>query len=164
MELDSDIDLSVLESLNANGIGYEVIPCLPDFADTAEFCSYYGYPLENSGNTIIVVGKGDPKRFAACIVRATVRLDVNHTVRTLLGVRRASFASREETKEMTSMQIGGVTIFGLPPTLPIYMDSGLRNLEFIIVGSGTRHSKLKLHPSELEKIPGASFIEHLIIE
>ena len=164
MDLESNIELSVLESLNINGIRYEVIPCLPELADTAEFCSYYGYPLENSGNTIIVVGKGDPKRFAACIVRATVRLDVNHTVRSLLGVRRASFASREETQEMTNMQIGGVTIFGLPPSLPVYMDSGLRNLEYIIVGSGTRYSKLKLHPSELEKIPGAYFIEHLMVE
>ena len=164
MDLESNIELSVLESLNINGIRYEIIPCLPEFADTAEFCSYYGYPLENSGNTIIVVGKEEPKRFAACLVRASVRLDVNHMVRSLLGVRRASFASSEETLELTNMQIGGVTIFGLQPSLPLYMDAGIRDLEFLLVGSGTRHSKLKVHPSELEKIPGASFIEHLTVE
>ena len=163
MEAKINIEPIVLEKLRSNGIYYEVIPCLPEFADTAEFCSHYDYPLANSGNTIIVAGKGDPKRFAACLVAATVRLDVNHTVRSLLGVRKVSFASREETQAITNMQIGGVTILGLPPSLPIYMDSGLRQLEFIIVGSGTRHSKLKLHISELEKIPGACFIDHLTV-
>ena len=163
MNVESEIETSVLETLRGKNIQYEVIPCLPELADTAEFCSYYGYPLENSGNTIIVVGKADPKRFAACIIRASVRLDVNHTVRSLLNVRRASFASKEETLEITNMQIGGVTIFGLPENLPIYMDSGLKNLEFLLVGSGTRRSKLKFHPSELAKIPGASFIDHLVV-
>ena len=157
------IEPSVLENLKSNGICYEVIPCLPEFADTTEFCSHYNYPLANSGNTIIVAGKGDPKRFAACLVPATGRLDVNHTVRSLLGVRKASFASREQTEEITKMQIGGVTVLGLPFGLPVYMDSRLLKLKFIILGSGTRYSKLKLDPAELKKISGACFIDHLMV-
>lgn len=161
--LNTKIETGVLESLRSNGIAYEVISCSPEYADTSGFCSHYNYPMENCGNTLVVVGKGTPKRFAACVVRASGRLDVNHKVRFLMGVRRVSFASSDETQEITNMRIGGVTVFGLPPNLPVYLDRGLLELDYIIVGSGTRYSKLKLNPTELEKIPGASFIDQLII-
>ena len=45
---------------------------------------------------------------------APFRLDVNRTVRDRLGTRKASFAPAEVTAELTGMQIGGVTVFGLP--------------------------------------------------
>jgi prolyl-tRNA editing enzyme YbaK/EbsC (Cys-tRNA(Pro) deacylase) len=70
----------------------------PQYADTAAFCARYGYPMEQSANTIIVGSKKEPKRHCACVVRATRRVDVNHTVRKLLGVSRLSFADPEETR------------------------------------------------------------------
>ena len=70
------------------------MPCDPELADTAAFCAAYGYAMEDSANTIVVVGKGDPPRYAACVLLATTRLDVNGVVRRRLGVRKASFAMR----------------------------------------------------------------------
>lgn len=35
----------------------------------------------------------------------------------MLGVKKASFASRDETRDLTGMLIGGVTAFGLPADL-----------------------------------------------
>ena len=61
-----------------------------------------------------MVGKGEPRVYVACLVLATTRLDVNGVVRKRLGVKKASFASADETAEMTGMQIGGVTPYGLP--------------------------------------------------
>ena len=105
------------------GVAYELFPCDPALADTAAFCEAYGFAPEDSANTIVVIGKTDPPRFAACVTLAPYRLDVNRTVRDRLGTRKASFAAAEQTAELTGMQIGGVTVFGLPDGLPIWVDS-----------------------------------------
>ena len=96
-------------AINALGIAYEQISIDPAYADTAAFCEHYGYPLECSGNTIIVASKKEPKQFVACVVLASTQLDVNRRVRKLMGVSRASFATAEEMMSLTGMQVGGVT-------------------------------------------------------
>ena len=117
--------------------------------------------LENSGNTIIVASKRGSKKYVACLVQANARLDVNKVVTRLMDVKRASFASADETKEITGMLIGGVTPFGLPDDMPIYVDENIKGLDFIILGSGDRSSKFKLAGSELSKIPNVEFISGL---
>src|SRR5262249_23628450 len=99
------------------------MPCDPAFADTAAFCVHYGVPPGESVNTILVASRKEPKKYAACLVLATTKLDVNRKVAELLDVRKLSFASGEETVAVTGMMIGGVTPFGLPDGLPIYVDS-----------------------------------------
>jgi prolyl-tRNA editing enzyme YbaK/EbsC (Cys-tRNA(Pro) deacylase) len=147
----------VREALGRWQIEHEVIPCDAKYADTADFCATYGYPLHTSGNSILVASTRGPKCYALGVVRATHRLDVNHTMRRLMGVPRASFAKAEETMDVTGMAIGGVTPFGLPDDLTIYLDEGLRDLEYVILGAGTRWAKIKVHPHQLEKIPNARF-------
>ena len=142
-------------------IEHEIIEIDPDFADTAAFCEKYNYPVENSGNTIIVASKKEPKSFVACLVLASYKLDVNKTVRKLMEVSKVSFASAEDTKNLTGMMIGGVTIFGLPDNLTIYLDDKLFQLDYLIVGSGTRSTKVKINPEELKKIPNSIVISDL---
>ena len=95
----------------------------PNWPTPRQFCAAYGYAPEDSANTIVVVGKSTPPVYAACVVLATTRLDVNGVVRRRLGTRKASFASAEETKAITGMLIGGVTAFGLPADLPLWVDA-----------------------------------------
>ena len=151
----------VAEALAAWDIPYEVIPCDPAYADTAEFCREYGYPLETSANTIIVASTRGPKVYSACLVQASQKLDVNHAVKRLMGASRLSFATADETRELTGMEIGGVTVFGLPKELVLYVDAALKNQTYVILGSGARTSKVKLEPNELAKIPNCSFIDGL---
>ena len=118
-----NIEQEVVARLEATGAEYEMFEIDPNFADTAQFCEKYGFPLEKSGNTIVVASKRGQKKYCACIVAATDRLDVNKRVKGLMEVSRASFASADETMELTGMMIGGVTPFGLPDGLPIYADA-----------------------------------------
>lgn len=163
MDGPTDIESRVLSALEELAVPCELVQIDPDFADTAAFCEKYGYPLETSGNTIIVASKRGEKKYCACIVQATARLDVNHTVKRLMGVSRASFASAEETMELTGMMIGGVTAFALPPGLPVYADPNLRSQEYVILGSGSRSSKLRIAPEDLGRIPGVQFIDGLAL-
>jgi prolyl-tRNA editing enzyme YbaK/EbsC (Cys-tRNA(Pro) deacylase) len=155
------IEQQVRQVLDGLGVPYEVIHIDPAYADTAQFCERYGFPMEQSGNTIIVASKKEPRRYAACVVRATTKLDVNHTVRKLLEVPRLSFATAEETMALTGMMIGGVTVLALPPELPIYVDDGLMPLDYVILGSGSRSSKIKVSPVVFTRLPNARVIAGL---
>ena len=78
-----------------------------------------------------------------------------------MGIKRASFASADETKEVTGMLVGGVTPFGLPSDMPIFVDEHIKDLDYIILGSGVRTSKIKVAGSELSKIPNLKFVPDL---
>ena len=156
-----EIERQVASRLESVGAEFELLEIDPEFADTAEFCEKYGYPPENSGNTIVVASKRGQKKYCACIVAATDRLDVNKRVKGLMEVSRASFASADETVELTGMMIGGVTPFGLPDDLPIYADAKLRGLDYVILGGGSRSTKLKMAPEGLAKLPNLEFVEDL---
>lgn len=151
----------VIEALDTLGEPYEVLPVDPDLADTEVFCERYGIPLEISGNAILVASRrGEPKH-AVCVLLATTRLDVNRTVRRLLDVRKASFASAEVTLDLTGMLIGGVTPFGLPPGLPIYIDERVMAIDEVWVGGGSRSQKIKVAPHTLLRLPGAKVVPDL---
>jgi prolyl-tRNA editing enzyme YbaK/EbsC (Cys-tRNA(Pro) deacylase) len=152
------------QHLQTLGVPYEIIPCDPALADTVNFCAAYGYGLDESANTILVAGKTEPPVYAACLVLANTRLDVNRTVRQRLGVRKASFASAEDTRALTGMEIGGVTVFGLPEGLPIWVDSRVMERPRIVVGGGSRDCKVLAAPSILLALPNVEVVEGLATE
>jgi prolyl-tRNA editing enzyme YbaK/EbsC (Cys-tRNA(Pro) deacylase) len=156
--IDRDRLTTVLAGL---GHEFELFACDPALADTAQFCAAYGFELGDSANTIVVVGKAEPRRYAACIVLASHRLDVNRTVRDRLGTRKASFASADETRTLTGMEIGGVTPFGLPTDLPIWIDAAVMARPRIVLGGGSRSWKVIASPQTLVAMPQAEVVEGL---
>jgi prolyl-tRNA editing enzyme YbaK/EbsC (Cys-tRNA(Pro) deacylase) len=132
------IERRVVEVLDRLGVPYELQPIDPAFADT-----------------LIVVAKREPRRYAACVVLATTRLDVNRAVRRLLDSSRVSFASADETRTLTGMLLGGVTVFALPADLPIYVDDKVLAHDWVILGSGSRSSKVRVSPDALRRLPRA---------
>ena len=151
----------VIEQLDALGGAYELVPCDPDLADTAEFCEAYGYAMEDSANAIVIVGKSDPPSYVMCLALADSRLDVNKVVRKKLGVRKCSFASADETIELTDMQIGGVTPFGTSTPLPLWIDARVMGRERVIIGGGSRDRKLLVPPATLALHPGVEVVPDL---
>jgi Cys-tRNA(Pro) deacylase len=149
------LDENVKAALDENGMTYEVLACDPQLADTAEFCAHYGIPPENACNTIVVVVKTEPRRYVACLVNATSKLDVNKKVSALVGTKKLSFAASEETAALTGQMIGGVTMLALPADWPVYIDERIMSLDYGIIGGGNRSSKIKLAPDELRKISNA---------
>ncbi len=158
------IEQRVREVVAALGVEHEIMACDPALADTAAFCEAYGIAPEDSANTIVVIGKSDPPIYAACIVLATTRLDVNRTVRSRLGTRKASFASAEETRDITGMLIGGVTPFGLPDGIPIWVDARVMARPRVVLGGGSRSAKVVGPPSLLTALPGVEVVDGLAIE
>jgi prolyl-tRNA editing enzyme YbaK/EbsC (Cys-tRNA(Pro) deacylase) len=157
-------EVAVFSVLEQAGGPYERMACDPALADTAAFCAAYGIEPADSANTIIVIGKSDPPRYVACVVLATTRLDVNGAVRKRLGARKASFASAHETKALTGMLIGGVTAFGLPAGLPVWVDAAVMGRAGVVLGGGSRSCKVKVAPEVLVRVTGAEVVEGLARE
>jgi len=156
----ADDDRVALErALEGHG-EYELFACDPALADTAAFCAAYGFDPADSANTIVVIGKGSPPVYAACVVLATHRLDVNRVVRGRLG-RKSSFASPEEAAALTGMAIGGVTAFGLPADLPLWVDAAVMDRERIVLGGGSRSWKVLAPPSILRTLPNVEIVDGL---
>jgi prolyl-tRNA editing enzyme YbaK/EbsC (Cys-tRNA(Pro) deacylase) len=134
----------------------------PTLADTAEFCAAYGSPLSGSANCVVVAGRrGEDTRYAACLVLATTRADVNGLVRKRLNARKASFAPMDDAVALTGMEYGGVTPIGLPAGWPVLVDESVTLAGPVVIGSGLRRSKLILDGAELARLPGVSVVAGL---
>ena len=161
-ERDERLERRVRDALDGLCAHYEMIECDPSLADTAAFCAHYGYSLDESANCIVVVGKGTERTYAACLALADTRLDVNGLIRKRLGVKKTSFATAEETVTATAgMQIGGVTPFGLPADLPIWIDSRVTERAHVIVGGGSRRCKVYVAAAAFSTLPHAEIITDL---
>jgi prolyl-tRNA editing enzyme YbaK/EbsC (Cys-tRNA(Pro) deacylase) len=134
----------------------------PALADTAEFCAAYGSPLSASANCVVVAGRrGDVTRYAACVVLATTRADVNGVVRRRLDARKASFAPMDDAVELTGMAYGGITPIGVPADWPVLLSPEVAVAPELVIGSGVRGSKLLVPGDVLAKLPGAEVLDDL---
>lgn len=131
-------------------------------ADTATFTDTYQVPLDASANCVVVAARrGGQTTLAACLVLATTRADVNGLVRRHLGARKASFAPQDVAVAESGMAYGGITPVGLPADWPVLVDAGVAAGELLVVGSGTRGSKLAVPGAVLAALPGAEVLEGL---
>ncbi len=146
--------------LPAGAIGVAEID--PELADTAAFCERYDVPPAESANCVVVTGRRDGQpRFAACVILATTRADVNGVVRRRLDVRKASFAAVDVAVAETGMEYGGITPIGLPPHWPVFVDAAVAAAPRVVIGSGVRRSKLSLPGEMLARLPGALVLDGL---
>jgi len=137
----------------------------PALADTAQFCETYGVTLEESANCVVIAGRrGADVTYAACVVTATTRANVNGLVRQHLGARKASFGAVDVVTSLTGMEYGGITPIGLPGQWPVLVDALVAKSPSVVVGSGIRGSKLWLPGSLLAELPGAEILPGLGIE
>ena len=134
----------------------------PALADTAAFCARYGVAMDRSANCVIVAARREGRRwFAACIVLATTRADVNGLVKKHLGAAKISFAPMEDATAASGMEYGGITPIGLPADWPVLIDAEVAAAGRVIVGSGVRCSKISLPGTALVQLPNATVLEGL---
>ena len=134
----------------------------PALADTAAFCERYGVSSAESANCVVIAAKrGGNTMYAACMVLATTRADVNGLVRRHLDARKASFAPVADVTAATGMDYGGITPVGLPADWPVLVDEAVAKTASVIIGSGIRGSKLRLPGRLVAAIPSAQVLPGL---
>ena len=137
-----------------------VAPIDPALSDTAAFCEHYGIGMGQSANCVIVEAKrAERVWYAAVVVLATTRADLNGIVRKKLEARKVSFAARDDAIKMTGMEFGGITPIGLPGELSLLIDAHVTQQEYVVIGSGVRQSKLLVKPAVLTQLPNAEVLD-----
>jgi prolyl-tRNA editing enzyme YbaK/EbsC (Cys-tRNA(Pro) deacylase) len=140
----------------------EVAEIDPALADTAAFCERYGVPPEESANCVVIAARrGGDTAYAACVVAATTRADVNGLARRHLDARKASFAPVEAVTAASGMEYGGITPVGLPDGWPVLVDEAVAKTGTVVIGSGIRGSKLRLPGRLLAALPAAAILPGL---
>ena len=155
---------STLDALAKLGLAdrVEVAQIDPTLADTAAFCAEYGVAPDESANCVVLAAKKAGEVFyAACMVLATTRADVNGLARKHLGARKASFAPMDDAVGLTGMEYGGITPIGLPADWPVLVDRAVAEAPHVVVGSGIRGSKLWLPGAVLAELPNAVVLDGL---
>ena len=155
------LNKDVFDHISKLAIPYQVVECKEEYADTYLFCEKYDYPIEFCANTILLSSKKPPNYHVACVLQGDKKLDVNNKVRKFMNSSKVSFASHEETVALTNMKSGGVTIFGLPNSIDIYVDSDVMNQPYLIFGSGNRNSKIIIEPNHLSQIPNIKLVGNI---
>jgi prolyl-tRNA editing enzyme YbaK/EbsC (Cys-tRNA(Pro) deacylase) len=139
-----------------------VAPIDPDLADTADFCARYEVSMADSANCVVIAGRrAGVVSYAACVILATTRADVNGVVRKRLDARKASFAPMEDAVMLTGMEFGGITPIGVPASWPVLVDRAVLDRDMVVIGSGLRRSKIALPSDALAELPTAEVIDGL---
>ncbi|CAN7148594.1 YbaK/EbsC family protein [Knoellia sp. LjRoot47] len=155
----------VAAALTADGqtagvAGAEVATIDATLADTDAFCAAYDVAPAASANCVIVAGKrAGEVTYAAVMVLATDRADINGVVRRHLGVRKISFAPHDDAVSLTGMEFGGITPIGLPDGWPVLVDAAVVAAGEVVIGSGLRSSKVLLDGSALAQLPTAEVLD-----
>lgn len=150
--------VSALDQLDAV---YSTMECDPDLADTAAFCEAYDIPPDQSANAIVLASKRPQGVHAMFVVLATTRLDVNRTGRELMQVKKVSFAPPELTAELTGMVMGGVTPFGRPADMALFVDAAVLAHPWVVVGGGSRDMKVKVDPEVFSRMDATDVVADL---
>jgi prolyl-tRNA editing enzyme YbaK/EbsC (Cys-tRNA(Pro) deacylase) len=128
----------------------------PQLADTAAFCERYGVRPDRSANCVVLAARREGRAwFAACVVLATTRADVNNLAKKHLGAAKISFAATEAATAASGMEYGGITPLGLPPDWPVLIDEAVAAADRVVIGSGVRRSKISLPGPALAEVPNA---------
>ena len=134
----------------------------PALADTAAFCERYAVGLDRSANCVVLAARREGRSwFAACVVLATTRADVNGLAKKYLGAKKISFAAMDAATAATGMESGGITPLGLPPEWPILVDAAVAAADRVVIGSGVRRSKISLPGAALAELPNAVVLADL---
>ena len=128
----------------------------PQLADTQAFCERYAFRMDRSANCVVLAARREGRSwFAACVVLATTRADVNTLAKKQLGASKISFAPMDAATAASGMEYGGITPLGLPADWPVLIDAAVAAADRVVVGSGVRRSKVSLPGAALAELPGA---------
>ena len=152
---------AALAASDVDGIAAaEVAPIDATHADTEAFCTAYDVAPQASANCVVVAGKrAGETTYAAVMVLATDRADINGVVRRHLGVRKISFAPHDDAVALTGMEFGGITPIGLPADWPVLVDSAVVAAGPVVIGSGVRRSKILVDGAALAELPTAEVLD-----
>lgn len=80
-----------------------------------------------------------------------------------MDVKKVSFAKLDDVIHQTDQEFGSITPVGVPESYQILIDSRVKKMPNVILGSGQVNSKLMTTRQTLESLPNARYVDGLAI-
>jgi len=72
---------------------------------------------------------------------------------------KATMLNHEEVLEITGHPVGGVCPFGLKNPLDIYLDTSMKEFEYIYPAAGSVNSAVKISPDRLQEVTSGNWVD-----
>jgi len=72
---------------------------------------------------------------------------------------KAKMLDHDEVAEITGHPVGGVCPFGLKNQIDIYLDTSLKDFDYVYPAAGSKYTALKIQPEKIQELTGAEFID-----
>lgn len=123
---------------------------------TAELAAQtLGVTAAQIAKTLVFLADAKPLLVVTCGDR---KVDTKKLAREL-GVKKVKFADAETVLAATGFTPGGVSPFGLPEEIPLYLDKSLYLFDVVYAAAGTANSALPVKPQRLQEITGAKMVD-----
>ncbi|MFA6073487.1 MAG: YbaK/EbsC family protein [Candidatus Woesearchaeota archaeon] len=120
-----------------------------------------GNVIEDAAKAIILKVKEKSSkeyRIIQCVLCGHKRIDLKK-LKVALNLQSASLASPEEVLEKTGCTIGSVPPFGKLLGIEMYVDSSIKDREFIFFSAGTHNDSIKMKSFDFLKILNVTVLE-----
>lgn len=103
-------------------------------------------------------------KYAAVVVQNPYKVDSGSLLHHAMDVSKVSFGNLDDVIKQTDMEFGSITPVGVPEFYQILIDSRVKKIPDVILGSGQVNSKLMTTLQALESLPNARYVDGLAKE
>lgn len=141
--------------LDKAGVGYELIPYVPDENDLAacHIAEQLGEPLQQVFKTLVL--EGDRSGHFVCVVPGDREVDLKAAAK-VSGNKKCDLIPMKELLPLTGYIRGGCSPIGMKKPFPVFFHSSALEYPYIYVSAGVRGLQLKISPSDIISYVGAS--------
>lgn len=130
------------------------------------------FDLDESGATVDMAAKtiGIEPKFVAktlafrlkdrdvlIVLRGDSRVD-NKKFRHLFKTK-AKMLDHDELEEVTGQPVGGLCPFGLKTDMDIYVDTSIKDFEYVYPAAGSRTKAMKISPAKIQELTNAEWVD-----
>lgn len=134
----------------------------PDQANGGQVAKAANIDPAKELNCLVLTGKGHGVvKYAAVLVPFQKKINTGSVLKHAMEVHRESFADLKWVTEVTDMEYGSIGPVGLPEDWKLLIDSGIKELDEVIFGSGRVDSKMLAPVSVFDKLPNVQYVDGL---
>lgn len=139
----------------AKGINKEILTSDESTATVELAAAAFGTePGEIAKSMALKLKDGSP---IVVVVMGTAKID-NRKFKERFGCK-PSMLTAEEIPELTGHPLGGVSPFGLPDSVVLYLDESLKVHEDVYPAAGSRNNAVRFTIEELSEVTGAEWVD-----
>ena len=131
-----------------------------EFHSGEEAAAILGVPAAAMYRTLVVLREGQPgAKPLIVMIPSDAQLDLK-ALATAVGEKKLRMATQREAEQLTGMQAGGISVFGLkrPAAFEVLIDDRAQWLDTVHISAGERGIEISLRTADLMAVSEARYV------